>query len=82
MNKMVDGSGVEAATVGVARGWCSLCPLGHWPTHKSELDGSLCALHCIICPLSSLRTMCNQFEIPCNIETDSKDEIREMFSPW
>lgn len=54
MNKMVDGSGVEAATVGAARGWCSPCPLGHWPTHKSELDGSLCAPHCIICPLSSL----------------------------
>lgn len=35
MNKMVDRSGVEAATLGADRGWCSPCPLGHWPTHKS-----------------------------------------------
>ena len=87
MNKMVDRSGVEAATVGAARGWCSPCPLGHWPTHKSELDGSLCAPHCVICPLNSLLENCNLcatkvFEIPCSIETDSKDEIPRDVRPW
>ena len=49
MNKMVDGSGVEAATGGGCQRLVFTLP-----THKSELDGSLCAPHCVICSLSSL----------------------------
>lgn len=86
INKTVGRSRVEAATMGAARGWCSPCPLRHWPTHKSELDGSLCAPHCVICPLSSLLENCNLcatkvFEIPCN-ETDYKDEIPRDVRLW
>ena len=65
----------------------STCPFGRWPTNKSGLDGPLCALHCIICLLSSLLESCSlrptkEVEGPYVIETNSKDQVPRKACPW
>ena len=85
MNKMVDGSGVEAATGGGCQRLVFTLPLG--PLAHTQVRAGWILMCPTLCNLFSkfpFGELCatKVFEIPCNIETDSKDEIPRDVRPW